>query len=183
MKYFGTDGIRGIVNDDLNVDLFIYDKSKKSQIQDLIKDKKLRFIMNDIKFSDLLNLYDGFLKNMHRYIETSSNYYQNHNRTKQNFNERDFEEYMKYIDCIKDDKIQDDSIFVYNHLFNAYSPLNNCIFEQRLAFYNKIKSVLNKKIQNIKKYYDLFLDLKYNKVNTNILNNLYQTVKLNGNLS
>ena len=175
--------IKDYLKNDLNVDLFIYDKSKKSQIQDLIKDKKLRFIMNDIKFSDLLNLYDGFLKNMHRYIETSSNYYQNHNRTKQNFNERDFEEYMKYIDCIKDDKIQDDSIFVYNHLFNAYSPLNNCIFEQRLAFYNKIKSVLNKKIQNIKKYYDLFLDLKYNKVNTNILNNLYQTVKLNGNIS
>lgn len=179
---YKIDVIKDFLKKHLNCDIFLYNHLDKIEIQELVKDKKLRFIMNNIKFSDLLNLYDGFLKDMSRYIPTSSNLYQSKYRTKYEFIERDFEEFIKYIDCIKDDKIQDDAIFVYNHIFNAYSPLNNYLFQQRSAFYNKIKSVLNKKIDNIMNYYKLFMDLKYHRVNNNILNNLYQVVNLNGNV-
>lgn len=179
---YRIDVIKDFLKKHLNCDIFLYNHLDKIEIQELVKDKKLRFIMNNMKFSDLLNLYDGFLKDMSRYIPTSSNLYQTKYRTKYEFTERDFEEFIKYIDCIKDDKIQDDAIFVYNHIFNAYSPLNNYLFQQRSAFYNKIKSVLNKKIDNIMNYYKLFMDLKYHKVNNNILNNLYQVVNLNGNV-
>lgn len=179
---YKIDVIKDFLKKHLNCDIFLYNHLDKIEIQELVKDKKLRFIMNNMKFSDLLNLYDGFLKDMSRYIPTSSNLYQSKYRTKYEFIERDFEEFIKYIDCIKDDKIQDDAIFVYNHIFNAYSPLNNYLFQQRSAFYNKIKSVLNKKIDNIMNYYKLFMDLKYHRVNNNILNNLYQVVNLNGNV-